>query len=62
MVGIKKCDSCLNSRIVVSENGLHSICCLSEKKAVACMLGKKDSYLEYRGKGFDFQKEEGGAE
>lgn len=45
MVALTKCDSCLNSRIVVSENGLHSICCLSEKKAIACMFGEKDSFV-----------------
>lgn len=47
MVAITKCDSCLNSRMVTSENGLHSICCLSEKKAVACMFGEKDHYVEF---------------
>ena len=55
MVNIKKCDSCLNSRLVVSENGLHSVCCLSEKNAVDCMLGEKDKYVE-------FPKMKGGAE
>lgn len=37
-----KCDRCLNSRRIVSENGFHSICCLSEKKSVDCITGKKD--------------------
>lgn len=54
MIGLTKCDSCLNSRIVVSENGLHSICCLSEKKAVDCLTNKEDSY-----KGFSPKKKEG---
>lgn len=45
MVYITKCDSCLNSRIVVSENGMHSTCCLSDKKAVECLMNKKDSYI-----------------
>ena len=62
MVGIKKCDSCLNSRMVISENGLHSICCLSEKKAIDCMFGEKDHYVEFPRNGFDFIKEKGGAE
>ena len=44
MIGITKCDSCLNSRIVVSENGMKSTCCLSQEKAVACMIGEKDNY------------------
>lgn len=56
MVALTKCDSCLNSRIVISENGLKSICCLSEKKAVNCLIGKEDSY-----KGFP-PKRKGGAE
>ena len=37
-----KCDNCLNARKVISENGLHSICCLSEKVAMDCIMGKKD--------------------
>lgn len=37
-----KCDDCLNSRRIISENGLHSVCCLSENVAVECIIGKKD--------------------
>ncbi len=37
-----KCDNCLNARRVISENGFHSICCLSEKVAMNCIMGKKD--------------------
>lgn len=37
-----KCDNCLNSRRIISENGLHSVCCLSEDVAVKCIIGKKD--------------------
>ena len=40
-----KCDGCINSRRVISENGLHSVCCLSEKVAVDCIIGKKDSRI-----------------
>lgn len=36
-----KCDTCLNSRTVVSENGYHPICCLSARKANACILTGK---------------------
>ena len=46
MVALTKCDSCLNSRIIVSENGLHSVCCLSEKKAVECITKEKNHYEE----------------
>lgn len=60
MISIKKCDSCLNSRIVISENGLHSICCLSEKKAVDCLTNEEDSYKGMpKQKGFNFQKDKG---
>ena len=52
----------MNSRMVISENGLHSICCLSEKKAIDCMFGEKDHYVEFPRNGFDFIKEKGGAE
>lgn len=56
MAGLTKCDSCLNSRVVISENGLRSICCLSEKKAVACITNKEDNY-----KGFS-PRRKGGVE
>lgn len=49
MVTGDKCDKCLYSRIVVSENGLHSVCCLSQKKAVDCLFGKKNYFIyKYR--------------
>jgi len=37
-----KCDGCLNSMRIISENGFHSICCLSEKKAIDCFTDKED--------------------
>jgi len=37
-----KCETCLNARPVISENGMHSVCCLSSGKATECMIGKKD--------------------
>ena len=37
-----KCDNCLNSRKIISENGLHSKCCLSDKAAMNCFIGKKN--------------------
>lgn len=46
MVALTKCDSCLNSRIVISENGVHSVCCLSEKKEVECITKEKNHYEE----------------
>lgn len=41
-----KCNTCLNSTAVISENGLHYNCSLSEKKALYCLTGQKDSYVE----------------
>lgn len=41
MTGMK-CDNCLNARRIISENGLHSVCCLSDKVAVECIIEKKD--------------------
>jgi len=35
---ISKCDLCINSRAIISENGRHYICCLSEKKAMECIM------------------------
>ena len=42
---MNKCETCLNSRPIISENGLHSVCCLSSKKAVDCIINKKDYYV-----------------
>ena len=41
-----KCETCLNSRVIISENGCHSVCCLSQKKAVDCITKRKDYYVE----------------
>lgn len=40
-----KCDNCLNARRIISENGLHSVCCLSDRIAVDCFVGKKDQRI-----------------
>lgn len=39
---IEKCNHCLKSRPIISENGFHYGCGLSNKKALECMIGKKD--------------------
>ena len=41
-----KCDYCMNSRPIVSENGTHYACCLSSKVAMKCIAGDKDSFIE----------------
>lgn len=40
-----KCRTCLNSRGIISENGWHYICCLSNQKAIDCITNKKDYYI-----------------
>ena len=44
-MNIEKCKVCLHSRLIVSENGYHPICCLSPKKAIDCMSGKKSCFV-----------------
>lgn len=41
----KRCDDCANSRTIVSENGFHSVCCFSQKRAMDCFMGKKDYFV-----------------
>lgn len=41
----EKCELCLNSRTVFSENGVHFVCCLSSKAAMCCRLGTNDSFI-----------------
>ena len=45
-----KCDKCFNSRTVVSENGYHSACCLSESDSINCLTGKESMYVEKKHK------------
>ena len=40
-----KCEKCLNGRIIISENGYHPVCCLSQKAAMKCMMGKKSQFV-----------------
>ena len=37
-----KCNDCLNVISIISENGLHPICSLSDKNAIDCIMEKKD--------------------
>ena len=43
---MSKCDTCFNTRTIISENGTHKACCLSEEQAIDCMMNKKDSYIK----------------
>ena len=42
---MKKCELCLNSRPIVSENGIHSNCTLSPKGALNCMFGTTNKFI-----------------
>ena len=46
-----KCDTCLHSRVIVTENGYHSICCLPSKQAVKCMTNNYNKYITLSKKG-----------
>ena len=46
---MQKCEECLNSRPIISENGYHAVCCLSQKKAMDCMMGKKNHFVSVKG-------------
>ena len=41
-----KCDSCVNGRVRISENGYCAKCTLSQKKAIDCLTGIKSSYIQ----------------
>ena len=41
----KKCEGCLNSRIKVSENGYHYVCCLPALRATECSVGLVNYYV-----------------
>ena len=42
---MNRCDTCEDSRCIVSENGFHYNCCLKEKDAMDCLTGKVDHYV-----------------
>ena len=46
-----KCDTYLRSHVIISENGYHSICCLSSKQAVKCMMNNYNKYITLPEKG-----------
>jgi len=43
---MNKCDLCINSRVIISENGYHYICCLSEKEIMECILNNYSRYFD----------------
>lgn len=41
-----KCETCLNSRTGISENGYHCVCTLSAKKAANCITNDYKHYVK----------------
>ena len=59
-MGIEKCAKCINSRSIVSENGVHYNCCLSVKKALECLRsGCSKYFLTFNESGELTYKEDG---
>lgn len=46
---MNRCSYCLNSRAIISENGIHYNCCLNSAKSIKCILGERSSYIEKPG-------------
>lgn len=40
------CDTCINARAILSENGWHHVCNLSSKSASRCIIGEKSQYIK----------------
>ena len=51
---MQKCEECLRSRMIISENGYHAVCCLSPKKAMDCWIGKKSYFATTKTKEQEF--------
>lgn len=41
-----KCDTCINARAILSENGWHYVCALSSKASSKCITGAKSQYVK----------------
>ena len=39
-----KCANCVNSRLIISENGIYYSCTLSSVSATYCMIGIRDKF------------------
>ena len=51
-----QCDTCVNGRVRISENGYSAKCTLSRRKAANCLTGVKSHYIERQ----DLRKEDEG--
>ena len=45
---MNKCEECVHSRPIISENGYHSVCCLSSKAMVDCLMDKKSQFITFK--------------
>lgn len=41
-----RCDTCINARAILSENGWHYVCALSSKASSKCITGVKIQYTK----------------
>lgn len=44
----ERCNDCLNSRLIISENGWHAVCTLSGRAAIQCITGQVDKFIAIR--------------
>jgi len=40
------CSECLNARSVISENGMHSVCCLKEEDMRDCLFNRGVNFIK----------------
>ena len=43
---MNKCETCWNSRVIISENGRHVVCDLPFQQGIACIQGRKEYYVK----------------
>lgn len=44
-----RCNSCLNSRLIISENGFHYVCRLNKRQYFRCITGVEDWSVRTKG-------------
>ncbi len=42
---MNRCIECLNSCIMISENGYHAVCHLPRDKALKCFMGEREFFV-----------------
>lgn len=43
-----RCNTCINSQVVVSENDHYYVCCLSDKQILDCLMGANNHYIDIK--------------